>query len=49
MAPLALATAESGAALELTGTNLTYVVVVAVIAVVALVMGFVFVRQVLGA
>ena len=49
MAPLALAPAESSSALELTGTNLTLVVIVAVIAVVALVMGFVFRRQVLAA
>ncbi|GAA4410050.1 sodium-translocating pyrophosphatase [Fodinibacter luteus] len=49
MAPVALASAESGSALELTGDNLTYVIVVAVIAVVALVMGFVFRRQVLAA
>ncbi|MGB7818834.1 MAG: sodium-translocating pyrophosphatase [Ornithinibacter sp.] len=49
MAPLALATAESGSALDLTGTNLTLVIGVAVIAVVALVMGFVFRGQVLAA
>lgn len=49
MAPLALASAESGSALELTGNNLTYVLVVAAIAIVALVMGFVFRRQVLAA
>ncbi|MBD3784254.1 MAG: sodium-translocating pyrophosphatase [Micrococcales bacterium] len=48
MAPLALAQAESGA-LQLTGMNQTLVVVVAVIAAVALVMGFVFRRQVLAA
>ncbi|MBM6404596.1 sodium-translocating pyrophosphatase [Phycicoccus sp. CSK15P-2] len=48
MAPLALATAESGA-LDLSGTNLTLVVTVAVIALVSLVMGFVFRRQVLAA
>ena len=49
MAPLALASAESGSALELAGTNLTLVVTVAAIAVVALVMGFVFRNQVLSA
>jgi K(+)-stimulated pyrophosphate-energized sodium pump len=49
MAPLALASAESGSALELTGTNLTLVVTVAAVAVVALVMGFVFRSQVLSA
>jgi len=49
MAPLALASAESGPALELAGTNLTLVVTVAAIAVVALVMGFVFRNQVLSA
>ncbi|GGL42237.1 sodium-translocating pyrophosphatase [Phycicoccus endophyticus] len=48
MAPLALATAESGG-LDLSGTNLTLVVTVAVIALVALAMGFVFRRQVLAA
>ncbi|WP_082589437.1 sodium-translocating pyrophosphatase [Nostocoides sp. Soil756] len=48
MAPLALANAESGA-LDLTGTNLTLVITVAVIALVALVMGFVFRGQVLAA
>ncbi|GIL35254.1 MULTISPECIES: sodium-translocating pyrophosphatase [Phycicoccus] len=48
MAPLALATAESGG-LDLTGTNLTLVVTVAVIALVSLVMGVVFRRQVLAA
>ena len=48
MSPLALATAESGT-LGLSGTNTAYVVTVAVIAVVALVMGFVFRRQVLAA
>ncbi|HSO64955.1 MAG TPA: sodium/proton-translocating pyrophosphatase, partial [Ornithinibacter sp.] len=35
--------------MELTGNNLRYVVVVAAIAIVALVMGFVFRRQVLAA
>jgi K(+)-stimulated pyrophosphate-energized sodium pump len=49
MTPLALASAGSGSTLELSGTNLTLVVTVAVIAVVALVMGFVFRRQVLAA
>lgn len=49
MAPLALASAESGSGLDLVGTNLTLVITVAVIAVVALVMGFVFRREVLAA
>ena len=49
MSPLALASAEPGSALELSGTNLTLVVTVAVIAAVALVMGFVFRGQVLAA
>ena len=49
MAPLALASAESGSALQLAGTNLALVITVAVIAVVALVMGVVFRRQVLAA
>ena len=49
MAPLALAPAASSSALDLTGTNLALVVTVAVIAIVALVMGFVFRRQVLAA
>ncbi|HET6968829.1 MAG TPA: sodium/proton-translocating pyrophosphatase, partial [Ornithinibacter sp.] len=49
MAPLALASAESGSALDLTGTNLTLVITVAAIAIVALVMGFVFRQQVLAA
>ncbi len=48
MAPLALATATPGA-LELNGTNLTLVITVAVVALVALVMGFVFRGQVLAA
>ncbi len=48
MAPLALASAESSS-LDLTGMNLTLVVVVAVIALIALVMGFVFRGQVLAA
>ena len=49
MAPLALASAESSSALDLTGTNLTLVITVAAIAIVALVMGFVFRSQVLAA
>ncbi len=49
MAPLALASAESSSGLDLTGTNLTLVVTVAVIAIVALVMGFVFRKEVLAA
>ncbi|WP_392543258.1 sodium-translocating pyrophosphatase [Oryzobacter telluris] len=49
MAPLALASAESSSGLDLVGTNLTLVITVAVIAVVALVMGFVFRREVLAA
>ncbi len=49
MAPLALASAESSSGLDLVGTNLTLVITVAVIAVVALVMGFVFRQQVLAA
>jgi K(+)-stimulated pyrophosphate-energized sodium pump len=48
MAPLALAPAASSA-LELTGRNLTYVVVVAIIAAVSLAFGFVFRGQVLAA
>ncbi|MBR7743378.1 sodium-translocating pyrophosphatase [Phycicoccus sp. BSK3Z-2] len=48
MSPLALASADSGS-LGLSGTNQTLVVTVAVIALVALVMGFVFRRQVLAA
>lgn len=47
MAPLALAPAASSSALGLTGMNLALVVTVAVIALVSLVMGFVFRRQVL--
>ena len=47
MAPLALASAESGSALELAGTNLTVVVTVALISVVAPVMGFVVRVQVI--
>ena len=49
MAPLALAPAASSSALDLTGMNLVLVVTVAVIAVVSLVFGFVFRRQVLAA
>ncbi|WP_377640210.1 sodium-translocating pyrophosphatase [Oryzobacter terrae] len=49
MAPLALASAESSSGLDLVGTNLTLVITVAVIAIVALVMGFVFRKQVLAA
>ena len=49
MAPLALATAESSSALDLTGTNRALVITVAVIALVSLIMGFVFRRQVLAA
>jgi K(+)-stimulated pyrophosphate-energized sodium pump len=49
MTPLAFASAESGSALDISGTNLVLVVTVAVIAAVALIMGFVFRRQVLAA
>ena len=49
MAPLALAPAASSSALDLTGLNLALVVTVAVIALVALVFGFVFRGQVLAA
>ena len=49
MAPLALAPAASSSALDLTGMNLALVVTVAVIALVSLVMGFVFRGQVLAA
>lgn len=49
MAALALAPAEATSTLELTGSNVTLVVGVAVIAVIALVMGFVFRQQVLAA
>src|SRR5688572_17516653 len=49
MAPLALASAESSSGLDLTGANPTYVIVVAAVAAVALVMGFVFRQQVLAA
>ena len=49
MAPLALASAESSSALDLTGTNLTLVIAVAVIAVISLIFGFVFRNQVLAA
>jgi len=48
MAPV-LAPAATSSALDLTGTNLTLVVVVLVIAVIALVMGLFFRRQVLSA
>ncbi len=44
-----LAPAASSSTLDLSGTNLTLVITVAVIAVIALVMGFVFRRQVLAA
>ena len=49
MAPLALAPAASSSALDLTGMNLALVVTVAVIALVALVFGVIFRRQVLAA
>ena len=49
MAPLALAPAASSSALDLTGLNLALVVTVAVIALVALVFGFIFRKQVLAA
>ncbi len=49
MAPLALAPAASSSALDLTGKNLALVVTVAVIALVALVFGFIFRKQVLAA
>ena len=49
MAALALAPAEASSTLDLTGTNVTLVMGVAVIAVIALVMGFVFRQQVLRA
>ena len=49
MAALALAPAEASSTLDLTGSNVTLVVGVAVIAVIALVMGFVFRQQVLRA
>ncbi len=49
MAPLALAPAASSSALDLTGKNLALVVTVAVIALVALVFGFFFRKQVLAA
>ncbi len=49
MAPLALAPAATSSALDLTGLNLALVVTVAVIALVALVFGFIFRRQVLAA
>ncbi|GGB75774.1 potassium transporter [Knoellia flava TL1] len=49
MAALALAPAEASSTLDLTGSNVTLVVGVAVIAVIALAMGFVFRAQVLRA
>jgi K(+)-stimulated pyrophosphate-energized sodium pump len=49
MAPLALAPAASSSALDLTGMNLALVITVAVIAIVALVFGFIFRAQVLAA
>ncbi|KGN38105.1 sodium-translocating pyrophosphatase [Knoellia subterranea] len=49
MAVLALAPAEATSTLDLTGSNVTLVIGVAVIAVIALVMGFVFRQQVLRA
>ncbi|WP_404380546.1 sodium-translocating pyrophosphatase [Knoellia locipacati] len=49
MAALALAPAEASSTLDLTGSNVTLVLGVAVIAVIALVMGFVFRAQVLRA
>jgi K(+)-stimulated pyrophosphate-energized sodium pump len=49
MAALALAPAEASSTLDLTGSNVTLVVGVAVIAVIALAMGFVFRQQVLRA
>jgi K(+)-stimulated pyrophosphate-energized sodium pump len=49
MAPLALAPAATSSALDLTGMNLALVVTVAVIALVALVFGFIFRAQVLAA
>jgi K(+)-stimulated pyrophosphate-energized sodium pump len=49
MAALALAPAEASSTLDLTGSNVTLVMGVAVIAVIALVMGFVFRQQVLRA
>ena len=49
MAPLALAPAASSSALDLTGMNLALVITVAVIAIVALVFGFIFRGQVLAA
>ena len=49
MALLALAPAASSSALDLTGKNLALVVTVAVIALVALVFGFIFRKQVLAA
>ena len=49
MAPLALVPAASSSALDLTGKNLALVVTVAVIALVALVFGVIFRKQVLAA
>ena len=49
MAALGLALPAASSAVELTGTNLTLVITVAAIAVIALVMGFVFRGQVLAA
>ncbi len=49
MAPLALAPAATSSALDLTGMNLVLVVTVAVIALVSLVFGVIFRRQVLAA
>ncbi len=49
MAALALAPAEASSTLDLTGSNVTLVMGVAVIAVIALAMGFVFRQQVLRA
>ena len=49
MPPLALASAPAASTLDLTGTNLTIVIAIAAIAVVALIMGVVFRGQVLAA
>lgn len=49
MASLALASLPAATAIDLTGTNRTIVIVVAVIGLVALVMGYVFRQQVLAA
>jgi K(+)-stimulated pyrophosphate-energized sodium pump len=48
MAALGLALAETSSALDLTGTNRALVITVAAIAVIALIMGFVFRQQVLA-